>query len=360
MQITTQPMKKILSLISLSFIVGTVVHGCGAPPTVSEPATVAQTSLPLEAGTPASTATYSETEPIATVSVLPGLEVVYLRDGDLWSWTEKSGNVLLTNTGDLSAIRLSKSGKLLAFMRGREVWTVHMDGTDPRLLVTENKERGALWFSPSGRRLAVSTTDHVDVIDLSDGSTKVALSYSFVPNNFFPEVIWSVDETGFKTVIPQNSETGQAEFLFVFINGTVASLAKFSITPLLESLPFISPDGGYVIYTTKLNNGKKTLHLMDSSGATKPYGEPAGYIRALGWLPDAKHFLYAWGPNQQMLLGDVTEDSPKAISVTGYMSIHWLDAEHFLAIQGDNLYLGNINGEKSLIAEGVSDFDFGK
>ena len=69
----------------------------------------------------------------------------------------------LTDTGDMSIICLSDDGQLLAFMRGREVWTVRMDGQDARLLVTQAEAGGKLWFAPNGALLAVSTSDHIDV-----------------------------------------------------------------------------------------------------------------------------------------------------------------------------------------------------
>jgi hypothetical protein len=360
MQTTTRPIKIELSLSSLLFILGMLVYGCTTPPPTPLAAPVTQASLAPETEivTPASTSTQPETDPTVTVSAPPGLHIVYLREGNLWSWTKASDSVLLTNTGDLSAVRLSNDGQLLAFMRGQEVWTVHTDGTDARLLVTEKEEGSALWFSPVGSLLAVSTTDHIDVLDLNHGSSTTVLRYAPIPNAYYPEIIWTPDESGFKTVIPPNSEKDQAEFLFVFVKGKVANLAKFSSVSPYESLPYISPDGGFVIYVAKLNDGKEALYLMDSSGATKAYGEPSERVRASGWLSDSEHFMYVWGSAQQVLLGDVQRNPPTEMEVTAYKDLRWLDPEQFLALQNDNLYLGNINGETALIAQDVSDYDF--
>jgi Tol biopolymer transport system component len=290
----------------------------------------------------------------------PGLRVVYLREGNLWSWTEASDNVMLTGTGDMSTARLSNDGQLLAFIRGREVWTIRMDGTDARLLVTQNEDGGALWFAPNGLWLAVSTADHIDLIDLSNATTSTVVAYDAVPDGFYPEIKWSADSAGFKTVIPPGSEKGQAEFLFVMTDGTKASLAKFSMLPPAESLPFISPDGGYIIYVAKLSDEKESLYLMDSSGAKRPYGKPAGNIRAYGWLPDSKHFVYAQENPVRLFFGDVMGSPPGETDVAGFEVIRWLDAERFLALEGNRLFLGDLNGDKTFIAEDVTDFDFRK
>jgi hypothetical protein len=108
-----------------------------------------------------------------------------------------------------------------------------------------------------------------------------------------------------------------------------------------------------------LKNGKESIYLMDSSGATRPYGEPVEGIRAYGWLPDSKHFVYAEEHPDQAFLGDVMGSPPTKMDMTGFESIRWLDTERFLAFEDDNLYLGDVNGGKTPIADGVSGFDFG-
>jgi len=361
-------MPKVLFLIFLAMIVATSACN-GAAPTPSNTGTatpqlataIAETTVPEPAPSalqsPTVAATVVATHPIPVPS---GLQIVYLSEGNLWSWTEASGNVLLAGAGDMTAVRLFEDGQLLAFMRGREVWTIRMDGTDARPLVVEEEAGGALRFAPDGSLLAVSTADHIDVIDLTAGTTTTVVIYPAIPNGFYPEVVWSADGTGFKTVIPPASEKGQAEFLFVMIQGTKASLAKFSTVPLAENRAFISPDGGYVIYVATLSDGKESLYLMDSSGATKPFGEPATAVRALGWLPDSRHFSYTSEDQDRMLIGAVTGDSFVKTNAFGFENISWLGAERFLGVQDNILYLGDINGEKGAIAEKVTDFDFAK
>jgi len=352
-------MKKAFLIFSLTLILGTLSCGTTPHPSGSENAPVNEATQVPEPG-PVSTPDsegVSGPETQGTVSVPPGLRVIYIKDGNLWSWTEAGGNAQLTNTGDMSTARVSFDGQLLAFMRGREVWTVGMDGMNVRLLATQANEGGALWFSPDGSMLAVSTTDHINVINLETATSVTVTTYPALQSGYYPEVVWSPDALGFKTVIPPQAESGQAEMFFVFTNGTVASLAKFTMSSLSESLPYLSPDGGYLIYAANLDGSQKSLYLMDSSGATRPYGETASHVRAHGWLPDSKHFVFGLGEPQRVFVGGV--DSPPISNDARFPPIiYWVDNEHYLSIENDNLILGDFNGAQTLIDSQVSDFDF--
>ena len=353
-------MKKAIPIFLLIFIFGTLACSSSTPLATPEPASATETvTLPApDSVSPEHQTTEEVATPQVAIAAPVGLRVVYLRGGNLWSWTEAAGIIQLTGTGDISTARLSDDGQSLAYMRGSEVWTIGMDGQNARSLATQRNEGGALWFAPNGSLLAVSTRDHIDVINLQDGSSTTVSTYPAIQGSYAPEVVWTPDASAFKTVIPPQTETGQAEFLFVFTNGTVASLAKFALAPLSESLLYLSPDGGYIIYVAKLSDGKESLYLMDSSGATKPYGESASKVRALGWLPDAKRFAYTIDDSSRTFIGNVNEP-PVEITLGGYQTFHWVDSEHFLGLQDGNLYLGDFNGAKTLIDVQVSDFDFG-
>jgi hypothetical protein len=158
-------------------------------------------------------------------------------------------------------------------------------------------------------------------------------------------------------VIPATVDDGQAELLFVFTNGTVASLAKFAMAALTESFPLISPDGGYVIYVAELTDENKSLYLMDSSGATRPYGETGESIRALGWLPDSVRFVYGDLNSQKAFLGSVGAE-PTELSIPLAPVIHWLDEKNYLALESGELVLGDLNGSSIQIDVNVKDFDF--
>jgi Tol biopolymer transport system component len=354
-------MKKATLIFSLLiFIFGTLACGSTTPLPAPSPAPVIETTpLPApDSVSPEPQVTAQVATPQIAIAAPSGLRIVYLREGNLWSWVEAAGAVQLTDTGDISTVRLSDDGQSLAYMRGSEVWLVGMDGQNARLLATQQSAGGALWFAPNGSLLAISTNDHINAINLQDASTTTVMTYPAIQNNYAPQVIWTPDASGFKTVIPPQTGTGQADFLFVFTSGTVASLAKFALVPLSESLPYLSPDGGYIIYAEKLNDRNESLYLMDSSGATRPYGEAAAKVRALGWLPDSQRFAYTFEDTSRTFVGNVNAP-PVEIPLEGYQTLRWVDEEHYLGLQDGSLYLGNLNNGKTLIDAQVSGFDFG-
>jgi len=352
-------MKKTILVLTSILLVGLTACGTSRPLSSPDPVSATPSNTAPEPGTgPQATPTDALQHPTdQPESVPPGLRVTYIRDGNLWSWTEAGGSAQLTDTGDMSIARLSDDGQLLAFIRGKEVWTVRMDGTDARLLVTLEEEGAAIWFAPDNSSLAISTRDHIEIVDLINVSSRTVVTYPALPEGYYPEVVWTVDASGFKTVIPPQNESGEAELLFVFTDGTVASLAKFSMLPLSENSPDISPDGGYVIYGAKLDDERESLYLMDSSGANRPYGEPLENVRSFGWLPDSVHFIFGDDNTQRVFMGNI-ENPPTEIRVDLPSMIRWIDAEHYLALENSDLVLGDLNAGRLTIDSDVQGFDF--
>jgi hypothetical protein len=350
-------MKKTLLIFFSILFLGSLACG-GTTPSSTETPQTEPTPAPVIDASPTTAPLASPTEIVVEPTMAPpSLRLLYIREGDLWSWTDASGSARLTATGDLSTVRISPDGGLLAFMRGPEVWTVRMDGTEARMLMAQNLDGAALWFAPDGSSLGVSTPDHIDVVDLDTSNSFTVITYPALPHNYYPEIIWTPDSSGFKTVIPAPADGGQAELLFVFTNGTVASLAKFAMVPLSESMPYISLDGGYIIYVAKVSEGSEALHLMDSSGATRPYGQAGEKIRALGWLPDSMHFAYVDLGLQKAFLGNI-EDQSIEVAITTAPVFRWVDVEQYFALENGTLILGDISGGKIQIDSNVWDFDF--
>jgi hypothetical protein len=350
-------MKKTLLIFFSILFLGTLACG-GTAPSATEAPQTDPTPVPVIDASPTPPPLDSPTEVVVEPTLSPsGLRVLYIRMGNLWSWTDASGSVQLTDTGDMSTVCILPDGQLLAFMRGPEVWTVRMDGTDARLLMTQNLDGAALWFAPNGSSLGISTQDHIDVVDLNTSNSSTVVTYPALPHGYYPEIVWTPDSSGFKTVIPAPMDSGQAELLFVFTNGTIASLAKFAMVPLSESWPHISPDGGYIIYVARINESSEALHLMDSSGATKPYGQAGEKIRVLGWLPDSMHFAYSDLGLGKVYLGNIGGQSTE-VAVAPAPIFRWVDAEHYLALENGELVLSDISGGNMQIDSNVRDFDF--
>jgi hypothetical protein len=71
----------------------------------------------------------------------PFLQVIYVKDGDVWYWDEDGLNLQLTFLGDVTSVVLSDDGQVTAFIRGtdyihEQLGAVNTDGTNLRTLVS--------------------------------------------------------------------------------------------------------------------------------------------------------------------------------------------------------------------------------
>lgn len=338
----------------------TLACGTSAPP--AQPL-LASPSLPVPGLQATPAPTMAEMVPFLT-STLPasglmpsvtGLRMVYLSGGNVWLWSETSTRQL-TFDGRAVAIALSKDGSLLAFLRGQEVWVMGVVGSGERLLASLAAAGGRLFFAPNGSLLAVATPDHIVVLDLNTGSKTTVLTYCAIPG-YIPQVVWAVDSYGFKTVIPSSAEGGAAQLHYVFPNGTVANLGSLDLAPLRESWPLISPDGGYIIYATRHGPDGRSLMLMDASGAARPYGEPAGRIRAGGWYPDSRRFVYLSEGTTESIVLTGSIDGPPQMGVLFDPALgRWVDDGHYLLLENGSLSLADTRGGRWVIASDVQDY----
>jgi hypothetical protein len=97
---------------------------------------------------PTSTPIPGETDLPAFEPLSPGiLKVAYVKDGNVYLWTEGSGSVGLTSTHDATDVRLSDDGRRIAYLRRDSVdsmayvlWVVNTDGpTNARVLVSRDE-----------------------------------------------------------------------------------------------------------------------------------------------------------------------------------------------------------------------------
>jgi hypothetical protein len=66
----------------------------------------------------------------------PVLQVVYVKSGNLWKWTESTGLTQLTNNGMDETPRISPDGSQVAFLHGEELWAINTDGSNLHQLVS--------------------------------------------------------------------------------------------------------------------------------------------------------------------------------------------------------------------------------
>jgi hypothetical protein len=142
------------TLIPSLFLLAALLSGCGLIPASGpvQPASEVVFSPPItQAVEPPATTEVVEVPP-ATEVVEPApatpepapsevLRVVYIKDNDLWIWTEGAGIKTLISTWDILEAFLSDDSLRIAFTRrvddfSSEIWVINSDGTGERLLVS--------------------------------------------------------------------------------------------------------------------------------------------------------------------------------------------------------------------------------
>jgi Tol biopolymer transport system component len=142
MQINT-----VFTKIIILIVLAASLAGCGISPTP-----ILSVSTPENAGPPASPQAVETPQATETVGPEPApetpmpqsdgiLRAAYIKDGNLWLWTEANGPQALTSSGNVSDVYLSDDGMLAAFTRQvddfhSEIWVVNTDGAGERLLVS--------------------------------------------------------------------------------------------------------------------------------------------------------------------------------------------------------------------------------
>jgi len=82
-----------------------------------------------------------------------------VRDGDLWTVDLRSGvERRLTQTGGVTAPRLSGSGSWIAFERGGQLWLIRNDGQGVTVVPGADQPESATW-APRAARMAFASKD---------------------------------------------------------------------------------------------------------------------------------------------------------------------------------------------------------
>ncbi len=131
--------RKIVFVIAVLLLVALACDFLPAPQGDVVATAVAGTQTAAAAVIPATNTPESTPEP--TLEPPPFLQVVYVKDGDVWYWDEGGLSLQLTALGDVISVVLSDDGLVAAFVRGadyinEEIGAVNTDGTNLRTLVS--------------------------------------------------------------------------------------------------------------------------------------------------------------------------------------------------------------------------------
>ena len=112
-------------------------------PTLSvTPVSTVATSSTIEA-TPSSTvasemvpkATRTPQPTLTSISETSVLRVAFIKEGNVWLWSEGGEARALTFAGEVTSLEISDDGEVVAFAREIELWAVNSDGSGERRLI---------------------------------------------------------------------------------------------------------------------------------------------------------------------------------------------------------------------------------
>ena len=198
---------------TILFLSAALLAGCGLSPVpgpeVSTPTDVLSTA-PTEAAEPLSPTEGVEPTPTTPLPPSAGtLRVAYVKDGNLWVWTEANGSQALTTTGNINEVTLSDDGMLVAFTRQvddfhSEIWVITTDGTGERLLVsTADIEAMVINRSPDASGVAPHQIAWIPGTHALAFNTRQSFMVGFLLNDDLRLVNAASGEQ--VTVLPQNA-----------------------------------------------------------------------------------------------------------------------------------------------------------
>ncbi|GEM_PF-3236760 len=345
------------------------------------------------------------------------LKIAYILDGNVWLWSEATSARQLTTDGDVTQVKISDDGAVIAYQREQSLWAANTDGALPRLLVDVPAypnpvlpERGAgltlfldqfefqpnthwvyfatawggekpiiqsrdlhrvnadaptpqmlldgdggtITFSTDGNLLALASLTSIKVIHADGSGLVTALSYPII----------SATSAYIPQVVWLSDETGfytvipdengeMSKYLFVSAQGGFSA----QLAEYEGSIPpIVSPDGLKVAYVKHTVNAEE-LHIIEASTADTIIAsyEDAPLLVPWGWSPDSKRVVFSNAHPMLLLTAGIgIPPSPLTEAISPY-SLRWIDAEHFIFFREGNLLIGQMNNpETILIASGFS------
>jgi hypothetical protein len=378
--------------IIIIILLAALLAGCGVSsnptppiptPEVVQPPASPQIVDPIPATDPA--------EPVPQSPAPPSdgtLRVVYVKEGNLWLWTEANGSIALTTSGNVNNVTLSDDGLLAAFTRQvddfrSEIWVVNTDSTSERLLVSIadiealviNRSPDAsgvaphhLAWIPGTHALAFNTrqsfmvgflvNDDLQLVNAASGEQLTLLSSGSGGMFYFsPDGSQIAITTPNKLFLINTDGSNLRDGLLVYEEVLTASEYRFYAEPvwsadsstLLVAIPPRDPLAARDQSTTIWRV------LVDGSPAVQLGGVPATFFGGgVAFSPDLNKLIYQRevGLPQDNLRelhvanSDLTED--RVLFTTPMLQFHgWAgDSQHFFFSAGpeNDMQLGSLDG----------------
>lgn len=193
-----------------------------------------------------------------------------------------------------AALASKSADARIAYVYGKEIYTMAADGTDQRRLTSNQRSEWDLAWSPDGRKIACSSDGQICAIGVTTGETSVLTSPSGYDRDGDPQ--WSPDGSriAFTRIIRKDENT---------INGSEAWVIKADGTGQVKlggdaftggKYPRWSPDGAMIAFHGSVGNSFG-LDLVNADGSGhRRLDEGSGYPEGgPSWSPDGSCIVFA-------------------------------------------------------------------
>jgi Tol biopolymer transport system component len=277
-----------------------------------------------------------------------GNMLLFVRDGALMAQRFDPGRLELTGepwrirfADQVRSFSVSENG-VLAYMSDEHVdaplMFVDRAGRVQRL--EDSVESSQFAVSPDARTLAFSKSGDIWLTDLS---RQVTSRFTFkMAGDAFP--VWSPD--GSRIVFYSNR--GGARGIYQKpVNSEMEELIVNTGAGLVESIDDWSPDGKFIIYTARNENGKANLWALPVSGERKPILIPSAFNLRQGRVsPDGRWLAYVSdesGKDEVYVQSFPGRESKWQVSISGGTNPRWRRDGRELFYAGPEKRLMSVN-----------------
>jgi len=217
--------------------------------------------------------------------------------------------------------------------------------------------------SPNGMKMTISQRGSISLGSIHGATIKAdVITYETVLcwDITQPMIMWSSDSSRFGAIVPNgcffnpsveisevpsvdiwlvDASTGEASLM-----GTIENFLHGTLSPTLEYVGYSRPDPA--------NRSADELYLasVDGSFSTLLATGDSGFI---SFSPDGFYFSY-FAKNTRgktkVYLRSLDGNTFLVLDAEYPMYIHWVNNSQFLYVQGDDLFLGDVGGNPSVIA----------
>jgi eukaryotic-like serine/threonine-protein kinase len=249
--------------------------------------------------------------------------------------------------------RISPDGRMLAFLRNRQLYVKMLPGGEPVQLTHDPADKCCLAFSPDGSRVAFDSGNDVWVVPAHGGTPRLLLAnasaLTWVDDR---QVLFSEYKSGIHLAVVTSDES-RGGLRDVYVPPTDQGMAHQS---------YLSPDKRHVLVQEMDATGNLPCRVVPFDGSSPGFqvGPPSGSCGGAAWSPDGRYmyleiFLagerHLWrqrfpdGTPEQITFGATFERWP-SVTVRG-------DLVATVGTMTRSLFVRDASGERRLTEEGA-------